>query len=63
MLEHIIIHCAPNIGGKTDEIQKKIYDFNLIPVEDLNSFIKRDTLPQKKILIYKQVVYPNLLFE
>ena len=31
ILEHLLIHSAPHIGGKANDPQDKIYDLNLIP--------------------------------
>ena len=61
MMEHLLIHNTPHIGGKADNIQKQIYDLNVILGEYLASFTNIGYLLQKNILLSKQEVYPNLL--
>ena len=48
MLEHLLTHCDPHIGGKADDIQKKIYDLNKIPGEDLAFLINIGYILHKK---------------
>ena len=63
MLEHLLIHREPNIGGKADGLQKQIYEINIIPGEDLASFINRGAILQKSILLSKKAVSTNIFFE
>ena len=62
-MKHLLIHCAPHLGGKSYDPHKQIYDLNVIPGEDLAYFIDRGSLLQKNIRIPNQAVSTNLLFE
>ena len=63
MLEQLLVHRAPHIGGRAGYLQKKIYDLNVIPIEDLASFINRSDVLQKNILLSNQTLSPDILFE
>ena len=51
IMEYILIHSAPHIDGKEDDIQKKIYNLNVIPGEYPAYFIIICALLHKKIFL------------
>ena len=63
MMEHLLIHSNPHLGGKADYSQNQIYYLNIIPGEDIASFINRCALLQKNITIPNQAVSSNILFD
>ena len=63
MLEHLLKKCAPHLGGHASDLQKDIYDLKVLPGEELDSFLNREATLEKNILLSKQPVVPNLLFE
>ena len=48
ILEHLLYHCAPHLGGRADDIQNQIYNLQVISTEYLTSFINRANLFHKK---------------
>ena len=53
----------PHIGGKTDYLQKQIYDLQVISSEYMAYFINRAAILHKNIILLIHYVSPNLLFE
>ena len=51
MLQHLLVHHAPNLNGKLGDLQNQIYDLNFVPGKYLASFINRVTLLQQIILL------------
>ena len=51
MLEHVLQKRFPQIGGKAGDLQKQIYDLQVIYSEDLASFINRAAILHQNIIL------------
>ena len=62
MLKHFLLNWYPYLSGKVKYLQKQIYDLQVLFKEFLAYFINRTSILHK-ILLSRQDVPPNLLFE